>query len=69
MRLALFGDDAGLVFDGLLFEMTERLADGEFHVGGLRQADNGAVAGADGDFCLMTVFFDSQDDLGFEFIA
>ena len=36
---------------------------------GLRQADQRSVARSDGDFCFMTMFFDGQDNLGFELVA
>ena len=49
--------------------MIQRFADGHFHVSGLGQSDDWAVARADGDFCFMTVLLDGQNYFGFEFIA
>ena len=60
---------AGLVFHRLLFEVVEGFVDGDGHVLGLGQADERAVARADGDFGFVAVLFDGEDDFGFEFVA
>ncbi len=58
-----------LVLDGLLFEVIESLVDRDGHVLGLSQADQRAVARADGDFGFVAVLFDGEDHLGFKSIA
>ena len=68
-RRALLGLPSGLVFDRLLFQMVEGFADGDGHVAGLGQADERAVARADGDFGFVAVLFDGENHLGFEFVA
>ena len=60
---------AGFVFHRLLFEVVEGFVDGNRHVFGLGQADQRAVARADGDFGFVAVLFYGEDDLGFESVA
>ena len=45
------------------------LADGQMHVVGLREPDDGTVPRGDGDFGLVAVLFHGEDHLGFEFVS
>ena len=49
--------------------MVEGFVDGDGHVLGLSQADQRAIARADGDFGFVAVLFDGEDDLGFKSVA
>ncbi len=49
--------------------MIEGFVDGDGHVFGLSQADDRAVAGADGDFGFVTMLFDGEDDIGIKSVA
>src|SRR5205823_761100 len=66
---AFFGDDAGLVADGLLLKMIEGFTDGRVHVACLGKADQRADSRVDGDLGLVTTFFDCENYFGVEFIA
>src|SRR5215472_12287052 len=59
----------GLVLDGLLLEMIESFIDRDGHVFRLGKTDQWSIAGVNRDFSFMPVFFDSEDDLGLEFIT
>jgi hypothetical protein len=49
--------------------MVERFVDRDGHVLGLGQADQRAVAGADGDFGLVAVLLDSENDFAIKSVA
>ena len=49
--------------------MVESFVDGDGHVLGLSQADQRAIARADGDFGFVAVLLDGEDDLGFKAVA
>src|SRR5580704_8581207 len=66
---ALFGLPASFVFHRLLFQVVEGFVDGDRHVLGLGQADQRAVARADGDFGFVAVLLYGEDHLGFKFVA
>src|SRR5690349_23414370 len=66
---AFFRLPAGLVLDGLLLEMIESFVDRDRHVFCLGKADERSIAGINRNFGFMAVFFDSEDDFGFELIA
>src|SRR5579862_8338058 len=66
---ALLRLPALFVFHRLLFEVVEGFTDGDRHVLGLSYADQRAIARADSDFSLVTMLFDDEDDMRFEFGA
>ena len=66
---ALLRHPAGFVFDRLFFEVVEGFADGDGHVLGLSQADQRAIARADGDFGFVAMLFDGEDDIGIKSVA
>src|SRR5271170_7792207 len=69
MIMTFLGAPAGLVFDGLFFQMLDGFVDGRGHVAGLSQSDERSVARADGDLSLVAAFLDGKDDFGLEFVS
>src|ERR1700689_90336 len=68
-RRALLRLPARFVLDGLLLEMVEGFVDGDGHVLGLSQADQRAIARADGDFSFVAMLFNREDDFGIKSVA
>src|SRR5438270_3292005 len=58
-----------LIFDRLLFQVVDGLVHRNGHVLGLSQADQWTIAGADGDFGFVAVFFDGEDNIGIKSVA
>src|ERR1700721_3556194 len=60
---------AGFVFYRPLFQMIQSLPYGDTHILRLSQADQRAIARADGDFRFVTVLLDCENNFRIEFIA
>ena len=65
----LFGLPASLVFDRLFFQVIDGFVYRDAHVFRLRQPDQRPLGRINGDFGFMTVFFDGEDNFGFELIT
>src|SRR5689334_2064608 len=65
-RVSFLGSPAGLVLNRLAIDLVERFANGDSHVGGFGDADNGMIANFYGDFGDVPVFLEGEDDVRIE---